>query len=124
MNRRRLRRRRNLIVIPLDWQKTATPVAHPVIPVLAKGSGTQLQTPCAAVFVGTRDQNPRTLEIYFQRRIKRELKGLILFITCWVEAPTMLIVLSKPYGCRRWRPHKVTYAKFKKDMWNDTGASL
>jgi hypothetical protein len=29
----------------------------------------------------------RALEINFQRRIKRELKGLILFLTHWVEPP-------------------------------------
>jgi hypothetical protein len=29
----------------------------------------------------------RTLEINFQRRVKRELKGLILFLTHWVEPP-------------------------------------
>ena len=29
----------------------------------------------------------RTLEINFQERVKRELKGLILFLTHWVEPP-------------------------------------
>jgi hypothetical protein len=45
--------------------------------------------------------DPRTLAIDSQRRIKRELKGLILFLTHWVEASTMLIVLSKPH--EYWR---------------------
>jgi hypothetical protein len=29
----------------------------------------------------------RTLKINFQRRVKRELKGLILFLSHWVEPP-------------------------------------
>jgi len=29
----------------------------------------------------------RTLKINLQRRVKRELKGLILFLTHWVEPP-------------------------------------
>src|ERR1022692_929397 len=60
--------------------------------------------------------DPRTLEIDSQRRIKRELKGLILFLTHWVEASTMLIVLSKPHECWRWRDHTTTYSEFKKEM--------
>ena len=61
--------------------------------------------------------DPRTLEIYSQRRIKRELKRLILFLTHWVEASTMLIVLSKPHEYWRWPDHTTTYTDFKKEMW-------
>jgi len=43
---------------PLEWQMTAAPVLHPVIPVLAERGGTQLQTPRATVLVDTREQNP------------------------------------------------------------------
>jgi ERCC4-type nuclease len=53
-----LRRRRPLIPSPLEWQMTATPVPHPVIPVLAERGGTQLQTPRATLLVDTREQNP------------------------------------------------------------------
>jgi len=55
---RLLRRRRPLIMSPLEWQMTAAPVLHPVIPVLAERGGTQLQTPRATVLVDTREQNP------------------------------------------------------------------
>jgi len=53
-----LRRRRPLIASPLEWQMTAAPVTHPVIPVLAERGGTQLQTPRPIVLVDTREQNP------------------------------------------------------------------
>src|SRR5215471_18194991 len=53
-----LRRRRPLISSPLEWQMTAAPVPHPVIPVLAERGGTQLHTPRATVLVDTREQNP------------------------------------------------------------------
>ena len=53
-----LRRRRALITSPLEWQMTAAPVAHPVIPVLAERGGTQLQTPRPTLLVDTREQNP------------------------------------------------------------------
>ncbi|MGA3295584.1 MAG: ERCC4 domain-containing protein [Candidatus Acidiferrales bacterium] len=53
-----LRRRRTLITSPLEWQMTAAPVSHPVIPVLAERGGTQLTTPRATVLVDTREQNP------------------------------------------------------------------
>jgi ERCC4-type nuclease len=53
-----LRRRRSLITSPLEWQMTAAPVSHPVIPVLAERGGTQLATPRATVLVDTREQNP------------------------------------------------------------------
>ncbi len=58
MRDRMLRRRRPLIASPLEWQLTAAPVSHPVIPVLADRGGTQLQTPRATLLVDTREQNP------------------------------------------------------------------
>jgi len=58
MRDRVLRRRRHLIASPLEWQMTAAPVPHPVIPVLAERGGTQLQTPRPTVVVDTREQNP------------------------------------------------------------------
>lgn len=58
MKDRLLRRRRALITSPLEWQMTAAPVAHPVIPVLAERGGTQLQTPRPTLLVDTREQNP------------------------------------------------------------------
>lgn len=58
MKDRILRRRRTLITSPLEWQMTAAPVSHPVIPVLAERGGTQLTTPRATVLVDTREQNP------------------------------------------------------------------
>ena len=58
MKDRLLRRRRPLITSPLEWQMTAAPVPHPVIPVLAERGGTQLATPRATVLVDTREQNP------------------------------------------------------------------
>jgi ERCC4-type nuclease len=54
----RISRRRHLIASPLEWQMTAAPVPHPVIPVLAERGGTQLQTPRATLLVDTREQNP------------------------------------------------------------------
>jgi hypothetical protein len=48
---RLLRRRRALITSPLEWQITAAPVPHPVIPVLAERGGTQLQTPRPTLLV-------------------------------------------------------------------------
>ena len=58
MRDRMLRRRRPLIASPLEWQMTAAPVPHPVIPVLAERGGTQLQAPRATILVDTREQNP------------------------------------------------------------------
>jgi len=43
---------------PLDWQMTAAPVRHPLIPVLAERGGTQLKTPRPVLLVDTREQNP------------------------------------------------------------------
>src|SRR5215470_8621562 len=53
-----LRRRRPLMASPLEWQMTAAPVPHPVVPVLAERGGTQLQAPRATLLVDTREQNP------------------------------------------------------------------
>ena len=58
MKDRVLRKRRALITSPLEWQMTAAPVPHPVIPVLAERGGTQLQTPRPTLLVDTREQNP------------------------------------------------------------------
>jgi ERCC4-type nuclease len=58
MGDRLLRRRHSLITSPLEWQMTAAPVPHPVLPVLAERGGTQLQTPRATLLVDTREQNP------------------------------------------------------------------
>jgi len=55
---RLLSRRRPLITSPLEWQMTAAPVPHPVIPVLAERGGTQIQTPRPTLLVNTREQNP------------------------------------------------------------------
>ena len=55
---RLLRRRRALITSPLEWQMTAAPVQHPVIPVMAERGGTQLQTPRPTLLVDSREQNP------------------------------------------------------------------
>lgn len=51
-------RPRTLITSPLEWQKTAAPVPHPVIPVFAERGGTQLRTPRPVLVVDTREQNP------------------------------------------------------------------
>ena len=53
-----MRRRRTLIVPPLEWQLTSAPVPHPVIPALAERGGTQLHTPRPVALVDTREQNP------------------------------------------------------------------
>jgi hypothetical protein len=58
MKDRLLRKRHPLIASPLEWQMTAAPVPHPVIPVLAERGGTQLQAPRPTVLVDTREQNP------------------------------------------------------------------
>lgn len=54
-------RRRPLVTSPLEWQMTAAPVPHPVVPVIAERGGTQLRTPLATVLVDTREQNPFNL---------------------------------------------------------------
>jgi hypothetical protein len=53
-----MRRRRTLITSPLEWQMTALPVAHPLLPVVAERGGTQLRTPRPVAVVDTREQNP------------------------------------------------------------------
>jgi hypothetical protein len=53
-----MRRHRHLIMSPLEWQMTAAPVPHSVIPVLAERGGTQLQTPRPMLFWDSREQNP------------------------------------------------------------------
>lgn len=58
MKDRLLRNHRPLIASPLEWQMTAAPVPHPVIPALAERGGTQLQTPRATLLVDTREQSP------------------------------------------------------------------
>ncbi len=49
---------RTLIRSPLEWQMTAAPVPHPVLPVLAERGGTQLRSPRPVILVDTREQNP------------------------------------------------------------------
>lgn len=53
-----MKRRRNLITSPLEWQLTAAPVPPPTIPVLAERGGTQLKAPRATVVIDTREQRP------------------------------------------------------------------
>jgi ERCC4-type nuclease len=52
------RKARKLISSPLEWQMSASPVAHPAMPVLAERGGTQLRTPLPVVVVDTREQIP------------------------------------------------------------------
>lgn len=52
------RKSRTLIASPLEWQMSASPVAHPAVPVLAERGGTQLRTPLPVVVVDTREQVP------------------------------------------------------------------
>jgi ERCC4-type nuclease len=51
-------RKRTLIGSPLEWQMSAAPVAHPMLPVLAERGGTQLRTPLPVVVIDTREQIP------------------------------------------------------------------
>lgn len=53
-----MRKRRTLIPSPLEWQMTAAPVRHPILPVVAERGGTELRTPRPTVIVDTREQNP------------------------------------------------------------------
>lgn len=57
-----MRRRRTLITSPLEWQMTAMPVSHPLLPVVAERGGTQLRTPKPVIVVDTREQNPLKFE--------------------------------------------------------------
>jgi ERCC4-type nuclease len=43
---------------PLEWQMTAAPVPHPIIPMVAERGGTQIKAPKAVLLVDTREQNP------------------------------------------------------------------
>jgi ERCC4-type nuclease len=52
------RKARTLIASPLEWQMSAAPIAHPIVPVLAERGGTQLRTPLPVVVVDTREQIP------------------------------------------------------------------
>src|SRR5258707_7631141 len=52
------RKPRTLIASPLQWQMSASQVAHPIVPVLAERGGTQLRTPLPVVVVDTREQIP------------------------------------------------------------------
>src|SRR5450759_5486560 len=61
--------------------------------------------------------DPRSLEIDSPRGIERELKGLVLLLTHWVEASAEFVLLSKPHGCWRWFDHTATHTDFKKEMW-------
>ena len=55
---RTMPKRRTLITSPLEWQRTAAPVRHPALPVVAERGGTELHTPRPTVIVDTREQNP------------------------------------------------------------------
>jgi ERCC4-type nuclease len=65
------RKSRTLIASPLDWQMSASPVAHPIVPVLAERGGTQLRTPLPVVVVDTREQIPLSF-----RRFKGWFSGI------------------------------------------------
>lgn len=53
-----MKKRRTLIMSPLEWQMTAAPVSHPTRPVIAERGGTELHTPRPVVLIDTREQNP------------------------------------------------------------------
>src|SRR5437870_4145204 len=57
-----MRKARTLIASPLEWQMSASPVSHPVMPVLAERGGTQLRTPLPTFIVDTREQNPLSFQ--------------------------------------------------------------
>src|SRR5260221_8433824 len=65
------RKPRTLIASPLQWQMSASPVAHPIVPVLAERGGTQLRTPLPVVVVDTREQIPLSF-----RRFKGWFAGI------------------------------------------------
>jgi len=65
------RKPRTLIASPLEWQMHASPVAHPIVPVLAERGGTQLLTPFPVVVVDTREQVPLSF-----RRFKGWFAGI------------------------------------------------
>ena len=47
-----------MIMSPLEWQMTAAPVPHPIIPMVAERGGKQIKAPKAVLLVDTREQNP------------------------------------------------------------------
>jgi hypothetical protein len=61
------------------------PVVHDVLGDERAQSQTLIQLAHQKQTTGGGDA--RTLEIHFQTGVKRELKGLILFLTHWVEPP-------------------------------------
>jgi ERCC4-type nuclease len=65
------RKRRTLIASVLEWQMSASPVTHPVVPVLAERGGTQLRTPLPVAVVDTREQIPLSF-----RRFKGWFSGI------------------------------------------------
>src|SRR4029077_20448651 len=65
------RKSRTLIASPLEWRLSASPVAHPIVPVLAERGGTQLRTPLPVVVVDTREQIPLSF-----RRFKGWFAGI------------------------------------------------
>jgi ERCC4-type nuclease len=72
-----MKTRHTLIRPPLEWQMTAAPVPHPVIPVLAERGGTQLRSPRPVILVDTREQNPfafSRFEGWFARIERKPLK--------------------------------------------------
>jgi hypothetical protein len=71
----------------VEWQLRvlSPPIVHDVLGDERTQSQTFIQLPHQKQT--TVGGDARTLEINFQRRIKRELKGLILFLTHWVEPP-------------------------------------
>ena len=79
-----------------EWQLSvlAAPVVHDVF----GDERTQSQTfiKLAQQQQTTVGSDPRSLVIDSQRVVEGELKGLVLLLTHWVEASTILIVLSKP----------------------------
>src|SRR6266699_5381470 len=70
------------------------PVVHDVFADERTQSQTFIQFPHQQQTVGS---DARTLEINFQRGVERELKGLILCFTHWVEASANLVLLSKSH---------------------------
>jgi ERCC4-type nuclease len=65
------RKPRTLISSPLEWQMCASPVPHPIVPVLAERGGTQLHAPLPVVLVDTREQIPFSF-----RRFKGWFSGI------------------------------------------------
>src|SRR5258708_11814549 len=62
---------RTLIASPLEWQMSASLIAHPIVPLLAERGGTQLHTPLPVVLVDTREQIPLSF-----RRFKGWFAGI------------------------------------------------